>query len=284
MIQIHKSIQNIGMVRPVVKGPTRFAGFGLDFLHSVAQGVGLRGKSPSGPTSSDQSGRNAVSEWDLFREDCRAWLLRHLDRAANGADLAAVVVGLQERCENFLATELADGSDRHIACGPGCGSCCAINVAVLLPEAIAIARYLQTHFPVSARRALASRLADLKCAVRWLDDDERILLRRSCAFLDDQGSCSIWPVRPLLCRSITSTDPGACRDALIAPVFGEQRPILMNLRQKELFEAAFRAFGEVLEARGWDHRSLQLTCAVEPLLHRFELSEDFLRGEVLLVS
>ncbi len=221
--------------------------------------------------------------WEAFRQDCRKGLVERLTIARGADEVAAAVQQLQRRCEDFLARQLADGSGRHIACGPGCGTCCAVNVAVLLPEAIAITRHLRDNFSPQARDELATRFDDLRRSVRWLDDDERIFLRRSCAFLDADGSCLIWPVRPLLCRSITSTDAEACREALAAPIFGEERPILMNLVQKELFEEAFHALGEALERLGWDRRSFKLTCAVPPLLRQPRLLEEFLRGEVLPV-
>ena len=59
-------------------------------------------------------------------------------------------------------------------------------------------------------------------------EEERIMARQPCAFLDGSGSCSIYPVRPLLCRSITSTDADACREALSMLALGENQPISYN--------------------------------------------------------
>ncbi len=152
----------------------------------------------------------------------------------------------------------------QIACGPGCGSCCVVNVSVLLPEGIAISRYLR-RFSKKAQRQLAERLETLWQRVRGLDDAERLAVQSQCAFLDEQGSCMVYPVRPLLCRSITSTDMDCCREALSVAVFDEEKPVLMYQYQQQLYESRFIALAEQLEAEGIDGRSFQLSGLVRYL-------------------
>jgi len=137
-----------------------------------------------------------------------------------------------------------------------------VNVSVLLPEAAAATEYLLNHFSRDRLTLLRARLEDLYRSIRWLEDADRPFVRASCAFLDDNESCMIHPIRPLLCRSVTSTDPARCRDALVAQVFGEPPVILSNLFQSRLFEEAFIALGQALERTGYDHRSRTLTESV----------------------
>jgi hypothetical protein len=41
-------------------------------------------------------------------------------------------------------TRFGDSAERaQVACGPGCGACCVLNVAVLFPEAITITWFLR---------------------------------------------------------------------------------------------------------------------------------------------
>ena len=116
---------------------------------------------------------------------------------------------------------------------------------------------------------LRSRLITLEKETRWLDDEERMMVRKSCAFLDQEGRCDIYPVRPLLCRALNSTSSDDCREAVAMLALDEQRPIVSNLLQKEIFESAFRGFGEALKQNGVDHRSHRLTSAVRERLERF---------------
>ena len=82
-----------------------------------------------------------------------------------------------------------------IACGPGCGDCCVLNVSVLLPEAITIARYLQRVLGEEELEGARIRLRELLVKTRWLDDEERLFLRQPCAFLDEKklAKLSRWP-------------------------------------------------------------------------------------------
>jgi len=184
--------------------------------------------------------------------------------------------------------EIAEGTlDKHlndkdqIACKAGCGSCCMLNVAVLFPEVVAIVKHVVDSWPLDRLRQLTERIEDLYHKIRHCNDDEWIGLREHCAFLDDSGNCSIYPVRPLICRSVTSVDPRHCEEALETPASGTARPILMNMFQKSLMETTFIALGDALERMGFDTRSGQLVVGVRQLLEEPELRKKFLnKGEV----
>lgn len=167
----------------------------------------------------------------------------------------------------------------HVACAPGCDSCCVVNVAVLIPEAITIFHYLLHHYPANHCDAISARLDELSRRTRWLDDEERLLTREPCAFLDSDGLCAIHKVRPLLCRSVSSLDSETCRHAVAAVALGEPPSIAMNLFQKTLFDAAFRGLSLGLAELGLDDRSWRLTDAVCSLLKNADMVERFLAGE-----
>ena len=186
--------------------------------------------------------------------------------AADDAALVAVVTDLVAQLQQRLDACLDVEDYRRIACAPGCGACCVVNVTVLRPEALAIAAWLRANRDSAALAELRRRMDAFIIAISGLDDDERIAIRRDCVFLDAGGSCSIYPVRPLLCRSITSTDADACRDALVLPALGEHPMVMMNLVQKKLYDSAFRALGNVLQRYGWPGKGHELTAAVREFL------------------
>ncbi|WP_321533028.1 YkgJ family cysteine cluster protein [uncultured Desulfuromonas sp.] len=173
---------------------------------------------------------------------------------------------LIDRVEDDLERRLTHEDRCRVACQAGCGSCCRVNVAVLRPEAVNIADYLQKTRSAAELRDLKQRMKALRIAISGLDDDERIAVRKNCVFLDESGSCSIYPVRPLLCRSITSTSAADCRDALAMHVFGESKPVMMNLMQKNLMNVAFQGLASAMEDQGLDAHGQELTAAVLAVL------------------
>lgn len=158
------------------------------------------------------------------------------------------------------------GDRNLIACSAGCQHCCVVNVSVSLLEGIAIARFLR-ELDDDVYAPLRLRLNKLWRDVRGLEDDERLVLQRKCAFLDNDGCCLIYPVRPLFCRSISSADVDSCRDAVVAPIFGEVKPVLMHQFQLQLYKVLFAAVGAGLEEAGLDGRSHQMCGLVRYLLN-----------------
>jgi Fe-S-cluster containining protein len=224
-------------------------------------------------SADDRQGRDRFSPvpedaWSAFR----AAVFLAAEKALNAADSSSArekaARAVHDRAETFLAGHRRPSS--LVACGPGCGHCCVVNVAVLEPEAHAIAHHLRTTWSPEAVDDLRQRLAELVRASRWLDDEERLMLRRPCAFLDAAGSCSIHPVRPLLCRKVTSINPEDCRDSVARHAFGETVPVIADLFHQQVFEEAFLAFGRALDHLGRNARSIRLSEGVLKLLNGSE--------------
>lgn len=187
-------------------------------------------------------------------------LREHIDPEAELKVLESIRNFAEDVCKQQV------GDDERIACRAGCEHCCIVNVAVLLPEARSIACFIENRLSQDRLDELVERLSRLDRDTRCLDDEERIMSRAKCAFLSHEKSCSIYPVRPLLCRAVTSIDAEDCREALAMVAMGENRMILSNLIQREIFETAFTSFGRMLEKHGRDHRSHRLTGAVRSFL------------------
>lgn len=186
----------------------------------------------------------------------------------------------QAASEAECLIEQNPGDRSLIDCGPGCSGCCVVNVSTLLPEGFAITRYLSRQGTQALTQA-AERLDKLWREVRGLDDDDRLFVRRSCAFLDASGSCSIYPVRPLLCRSITSTSAEDCHEALTGKLLGEEKAVLMHQFQQDLYETLFSGVAEGLEECALDGRSFQLAGLLGYLLRHPEAEEQWLAGRRL---
>lgn len=166
----------------------------------------------------------------------------------------------------------------RVACTAGCASCCVVNVAVLMPEAIALVEYLRKTLPPGRSVELTERIGEHFREVRGLSEQERLSLQASCAFLDAQGTCQVYPLRPLMCRSVSSVDAARCRAALTATDPSSAPPVLMHLQQKQLFDAAFIELAQTLADQGLDDRSTTLTTAVYRLLVQPELAAAWMEG------
>ena len=186
--------------------------------------------------------------------------------------IAGVMRWLTDKVEQELNGISSDDQGFRLACGPGCSSCCVVNVSVLVPEAAAIAMYLRQEVPGGLPAHLREKIESQAENVRWVEDQERPLLRLPCAFLDERGWCTIHPVRPLMCRSVSSADSVACGTISDR---GETL-VMMNLPQKILCSMVFTGFGRLLQDLGLDCRSLELNRMVSNLLDRPSLVDDFL--------
>lgn len=194
--------------------------------------------------------------------------------------------GMQaEACAEWMAAlyrhlevELQALDRSRIACAAGCADCCVVDVAVLMPEAIAVVEFLRQLESSGAGAAMRERVAALDRTIGGLNAQERLRLQLPCAFLSDRGSCLIYPMRPLMCRSVSSTDPASCRAALTAQDEASAPPVVMNLQQKQLCDQAFFALAEVLKGRGLDDRSASLNSMVYHLLRQPQLAAAWLQG------
>ncbi|MBN1956812.1 MAG: YkgJ family cysteine cluster protein [Desulfuromonadales bacterium] len=167
-----------------------------------------------------------------------------------------------------------------IACRAGCAHCCVVNVSISLLEGLAITEFIR-QLDEDERERLFFSLDRLWIRIRGLDDDERLALKQPCAFLDDQGHCTIYPVRPLFCRGVTSTDPEVCRSAVVSKLYGEFQPILMHHYQRQLYATLYLGIGEGLGRAGLDDRSFQLSGLVRFLLKQKPVSKTLLRQKAL---
>ncbi len=96
-------------------------------------------------------------------------------------------------------------------CDKGCSWCCHQPAVVTPPEALVLAAWLARERDGHACAALGERLDGHARRAAGLDTAARFADRLPCAFLQDDGACGVYPVRPLQCRAVHSTDAGFCQ-------------------------------------------------------------------------
>ena len=202
-----------------------------------------------------------------------------LRTARDGDGLAQALAGLSAAAEAEADAEAVRMNTPGTACRAGCPHCCMLNVTVLLPEAAAIAARLAAMIPAAERSALVARLDHQRMRVRWMEDGERVRRQIGCPFLDGEGSCSIHPFRPLMCRGVTSLDSGLCLEALDPTELDVPRAVPMDVVRKSVMAGAFCALAGATEESGMDTRGIELSAGVGAFLSRPELCARLLAGE-----
>jgi Fe-S-cluster containining protein len=162
-------------------------------------------------------GRIAELLSELVSREDYATGRRRYPRTVTEDDAAAIVEAFHEQVDRGTETraELAKRRLVVIACADGCSTCCHEPIMITLPEAIVVARWLSRPENAAIREAYLARypawhaavgeklerLSELTAARR---DVEGVALhqasRAMCPFNDQAGSCTIYPVRPVLCR------------------------------------------------------------------------------------
>jgi Fe-S-cluster containining protein len=165
---------------------------------------------------------------------------RRFTAAIDDDDAAEIAEAMQRELEKGLQAreQLARRKRLPIVCARGCNVCCEELVVVYLPEAMAVARWLRSAAGAEARGWFLDKYADWRAAAGdgiereadlnadWTRRDEYEVAHKAqwqrrvmCAF-NHEGACSIYPVRPMLCREghAIETNARCCVDvALVDP-------------------------------------------------------------------
>lgn len=139
----------------------------------------------------------------------------------------------------------AAAAGRAIACAAGCAACCHNIPGIHAGEALVIARWLARPEHDAIRDAFLERFEAWRAAVGDLVDEwiaasargdaqagaeisQRAFDRQvACAFLGDGGRCTIYEVRPILCREHHAVGtPDACQPGSTATVVQAKFPPL----------------------------------------------------------
>lgn len=114
----------------------------------------------------------------------------------------------QRQFDRRMASWIGDfqGDGGRVYCARGCKNCCNLVVNATLPEAMLVAEQLSGAHRV-ALRAHVARLAEAIGSVTDLKDYLRLHRKKigDCPFLDADGSCGVYQVRPFSCRALLST-------------------------------------------------------------------------------
>jgi Fe-S-cluster containining protein len=124
----------------------------------------------------------------------------------------------------------ARGEIANIDCSKGCWFCCTQMVAVTIPEVLRLANHIRETWSAEQRAELDQRFASyMKATEAWHAGDLSRQPRHKCPLLNqEEGICSVWGDRPIVCRSYNSTDHKLCIAKRDDPIHDPAIPQIMG--------------------------------------------------------
>lgn len=194
-------------------------------------------------------------------------------------DVQSAIDAAEQAC--VRAEQLVGAAMHHeppempIACRRGCSTCCQAKVLVVAPEVIRIGAFLRRTKTAQDLTQLLERIRETDALTRGLSRDARAEAHVPCPLLDTDGGCSVHDVRPLVCRSWTSYDAGACITYWQAPT-GRRTPPQWPVGY-ELLQAVLAGLGRACVDRGLDGMPLEFIAALRIVLERPNAGERWLK-------
>jgi uncharacterized protein len=137
-------------------------------------------------------------------DNVREAVERHLRSRNDQRSVIAFVSNLQRGVSGVVQAAIERGVT--VACQAGCNYCCSARVEAMAPEVFRIAWSLASR-PAAELDALVERL---RAHVATQTENASWNQSTQCPFLTN-GLCSIYDVRPSVCRKAHSQDAEKCR-------------------------------------------------------------------------
>lgn len=128
------------------------------------------------------------------------------------AALIQIMALAQDMVKNIDDAQTCAG----VECGPGCSYCCYTQVKLTPAEALFAFSWIAREFSDQDQILLWKRVDSNRRLTEGRSLSARVKIKEStpCIFLKD-NKCSIYPVRPFICRSWSSYSRRACKDAFL---------------------------------------------------------------------
>ena len=196
-----------------------------------------------------------------------------------GATLPAVLQAAGDAQQSAdLAVEIMTPAT-PAACRAGCHWCCHVSVSLTVPEALSVASYLREMRSAEELAEVMRRVAELDDTTRGLTSGERAAAKLWCALLGEDGRCTVYSARPLMCRGWLSAFEESCQQAWETSF--DESTIYAHTGTKLAVSAVERGLMEGLRDGGLEGTQVELTAALRIALEVPDAAERWLGGEPL---
>jgi Fe-S-cluster containining protein len=172
-----------------------------------------------------------------------------------------------------LDRQIAGNIEKHdipLVCSKGCSHCCTLRVELFGYEVIAIANHIRDSFSTAEFAEVTKKLAEASESAKGLRMEEHFV---PCALLKD-GICSIYEMRPAMCRKFSSLSLESCLDNCQA---AENRGL------KESTMAAYHGFAEGARQGGLRKTLYELNQALNVAVNKPLVWKRWINGSEVFV-
>lgn len=162
------------------------------------------------------------------------------------------------------------------ACTKRCFYCCHLaNIAVAIPEVVAVAEHVKRNATPSELDALRQRIDTHGAETSRLRGQAQEANRYPCPLLVG-GCCSVYEVRPLACRGWNSLDVAKCREDFLYP----ERDVVAPVSWPQVEESWKLRQGMYVGLRraGLKHECVDFIPALKTALDRPDVVRQWLAG------
>lgn len=162
-------------------------------------------------------------------------------------------------------------------CREGCSYCCHVRVDVTIPEVARAVEYARENLS-PAELARISQRAQQNAALTHGTTNLMYPVRLPCAFLGDEGKCSVYAARPLMCRREHSLDSSQCKDGFETAQIGEDFPVDRDPGVSDFGLMAIESYRDATARAGVDSTSYELQEALHIALSKPAAIASWLEG------
>lgn len=172
--------------------------------------------------------------------------------------------------------ETAQSLPKPIVCGPGCPFCCSNQVELLAPEALLLGHYVEHNFSLEEQQDLLAGIArNLKLRAGKSPAELAAIRPQLLCPLLREGSCAVYPVRPLFCRVHHSLEVAQCEREFRAEKVAEFE---FYSHRYEIMLSVRAGLQEGCRALGCQARVLDHVAALQTALSTTGAAERWING------
>jgi len=181
----------------------------------------------------------------MFQEQLKAAFENERDLVAKECgkvgflELKTATINFYKRLDETI-TGASVHVEQGVQCKKGCSYCCHFRVDVSANEVFAISDYMKSKLSDEDFDRHLEKAKENKKKMAMLSQSKRIVTNVACPLLVD-NACSIYEMRPAMCRKIHSTNVDACKHSYENPedsnIENAEHPVLAAITMTMLTAA-----------------------------------------------
>jgi len=178
----------------------------------------------------------------------------------------------------IMQLEKSRDASSEIACKAGCPYCCSMQISITPPEAIVLGVHVVENYGTAAKNDLLKKINhNIRLTYKKTQDEKIENWRQTpCIFLKG-GSCSVYVIRPFVCRSWHSLDVRQCIDSWRSK--DKEAEIDSLFHRNYVYGMVRKGVQKGCEMLGLQWETQVVTSAVKSYLAHPNPLEGWLRGE-----